>query len=74
MKARDLRDLSVDELAGKEKDLREELFNLRFQHATGQLENIMRIPQVRKDLARIKTVLRERAGQQNPENEVSEER
>jgi large subunit ribosomal protein L29 len=64
----------LDELAGKEKDLREELFNLRFQHATGQLENIMRIPQVRKDLARIKTVLREKAGEQNPENEVSEKK
>jgi large subunit ribosomal protein L29 len=74
VKARDLRDFSLDELAGKEKDLREELFNLRFQHATGQLENIMRIPQVRKDLARIKTVLREKAGEQNPENEVSEKR
>lgn len=74
MKARDLRDFSLDELAGKEKDLREELFNLRFQHATGQLENIMRIPQVRKDLARIKTVLREKAGEQNPENEVSEKK
>jgi large subunit ribosomal protein L29 len=60
MKASDLRDLSLEELAGKEKDIREELFNLRFQHATGQLENTMRIPQLRKDLARVKTLLREK--------------
>ena len=59
MKAGDLRDFSVDELKGKEKDLREELFNLRFQHATGQLENTARIRLVRKDLARIKTILNE---------------
>jgi large subunit ribosomal protein L29 len=59
MKVGDLRDLSVDELKGKEKDLREELFNLRFQHATGQLENTARISLVRKDLARIKTILSE---------------
>lgn len=59
MKVGDLRDLSVDELKGKEKDLREELFNLRFQHATGQLENTARIRLVRKDLARIKTILNE---------------
>ena len=60
MKASDLRDLSLEELAGKEKDIREELFNLRFQQATGQLENTMRIPQLRKDLARVKTFLREK--------------
>jgi large subunit ribosomal protein L29 len=65
MKARDLRDLSEDELKGKEKDLREEIFNLKFQHATGQLENSMRIPQVKRDLARVKTILREMAGESN---------
>lgn len=74
MKASDLRDLSVDELRGKEKDTREELFNLRFQHATGQLENTMRIPQLRKDLARIKTILRERERVANPESEVSNQK
>jgi large subunit ribosomal protein L29 len=71
MKASDLRDLSVDELKAREKDIREELFNLRFQHATGQLENTMRIPQVKKDLARIKTVLREKELTHSPEGEVS---
>jgi len=71
MKASDLRDLSVDELRGKEKDIREELFNLRFQHATGQLENTSRIPQVRRDLARIKTILGEKEREQNRESEIS---
>lgn len=61
MKAKDLRLLSEGELLEKEKSLKEELFNLRFQHATGQLENVMRIPQVKRDIARIKTILREMA-------------
>ena len=57
MKAKDLRQLSEGELLVKEKELGEELFNLRFQHATGQLENVMRIPQVKRDIARLKTIL-----------------
>jgi len=61
MKAKELRQLSDGELLIKEKELGEELFNLRFQHATGQLENVMRIPQVRRDIARVKTVLKEKA-------------
>lgn len=60
MKARELRELSIEELRQKEQDLTAELFNLKFQHATGQLENTERLPQVRKDLARVKTILRER--------------
>ncbi len=59
-KARDLRLLSEGELFQKERELSEELFNLRFQQATGQLENIMRVPQVKRDIARVKTVLREK--------------
>lgn len=74
MKASDLRDLSVDELRGKEKDIREELFNLRFQHATGQLENTSRIPQVRRDLARIKTILGEKERERNRESEISSQK
>ncbi len=74
MKARDLRDLSPDELKGKEKDIREELFNLRFQHATGQLENTMRIPQLKKDLARTKTILREKEREHKPGNEVANQK
>jgi large subunit ribosomal protein L29 len=61
MKARDLHPLSEGELLEKERELNEELFNLRFQHATGQLENVMRIPQVKRDIARVKTILREKA-------------
>lgn len=58
MKAKELRDLTVEELLAKEKELKETLFNLRFQHATGLLENAMRIPATKKDLARVKTILR----------------
>jgi large subunit ribosomal protein L29 len=61
MKVKELRQLSEGELLIKEKELGEELFNLRFQHATGQLENVMRIPQVKRDIARVKTILREKA-------------
>jgi len=61
MKAKDLRLLSEGELFEKENELKEELFNLRFQHATGQLENVMRIPQVKRDIARVKTILRGKA-------------
>ena len=61
MKAKELRQLSEGELFEKEKELGEELFNLRFQHATGQLENVMRIPQVKRDMARVRTILKEKA-------------
>jgi len=56
-----LRELSIEEIQQKEKDLRQELFNLRFQQATHQLENIMRIRTVRRSIARAKTVLAEKA-------------
>jgi len=61
MKAKEIRQLSEGELFEKERELGEELFNLRFQHATGQLENVMRIPQVKRDIARLKTILNEKA-------------
>ncbi|WP_422448636.1 50S ribosomal protein L29 [Thermoanaerobacterium sp. DL9XJH110] len=60
MKVKQIRELSDDELMQKIKDLKGELFNLRFQAATGQLDNPMRIREVRKTIARIKTVLTER--------------
>lgn len=60
MKASELRELTIEELKQRELDLSEELFNLRFQSATSQLENRMRVPQVRKDLARIKSLIREK--------------
>ncbi len=61
MKTKDVRELNEQELEEKVKELKEELFNLRFQEATGQLENVMRIKEVRRSIARVKTVLRERA-------------
>lgn len=59
MKAKDIREMSAAELTQKLSGLKEELFNLRFQLATGQLENPMRIQEVKKTIARIKTVQRE---------------
>ena len=58
--AQELRELNDTELEHRLGEAKEELFNLRFQNATGQLDNIARIPQVRKDVARIETLLRER--------------
>lgn len=60
MKASELRELSDRELQEKIRELKDELFNLRFQMATGQLENTMRLREVRKSIARVKTILRER--------------
>lgn len=59
MKAKEIRELSVDELEKKLKALKAELFNLRFQLAINQLENPTRISVVKKDIARIKTIIRE---------------
>ncbi|MBR2216024.1 MAG: 50S ribosomal protein L29 [Selenomonadaceae bacterium] len=60
MKADEIRDLSDEDMSQKLASLKEELFNLRFQHATGQLENPMRIKAVKKDIARLKTIQRQR--------------
>ncbi len=60
MKAKEVRQLTETELNNKLNELKAELFNLRFQLATGQLDNPSRIKQVRKDIARVKTILRER--------------
>ncbi|HEY5832815.1 50S ribosomal protein L29 [Streptomyces sp.] len=59
-KATELRQLGDEELVGKLREAKEELFNLRFQAATGQLENNSRLKTVRKDIARIYTLMRER--------------
>ena len=59
MKASEIRELSETELNQKLSDLKADLFNLRFQHAINQLENPMRLHIVKKDIARVKTVLRE---------------
>jgi large subunit ribosomal protein L29 len=60
MKAAELRETTVDELRKKEQDLRKELFNLRFQQATGEIENPMRIRAIRKNIAKILTVITEK--------------
>ena len=62
MKARELRDQTVEELRDKERDLADQLFALRLQKVTGQLEKPARVRQVRKDMARVMTVLREKRG------------
>ncbi|MBR4029994.1 MAG: 50S ribosomal protein L29 [Clostridia bacterium] len=59
MKINEVRDFSYEELEAKLKDLKAELFNLRFQHATSQLDNPMKIVEVKKSIARVKTVMRE---------------
>jgi len=61
MEVKELRDLTAAELAEKEQQLSHELFNLRFQLAAGRVENPMKIRQARRDLARVKTVLRQQA-------------
>lgn len=61
-RARELRDLSNDELQAKTAELKKEMFNLRVQQAMGQIENPMRLRTLRKDIAKTKTVLREKHG------------
>lgn len=63
VKASQLREKSVDELRAQEQNLREQIFKLRFQKATGQAENPQRIHLVRKELARVLTVLRQKAAE-----------
>lgn len=67
LKAKALRERTDAELQQQLDDLREELFNLRFQHHTGQLEKFMRITHVKRNIARLQTVLRERAISQTTE-------
>ncbi len=61
MKARELREMSADELQTKERELADQLFKVRFQQTLGQLENAMKLRNIRRDIARIKTVLREKS-------------
>lgn len=59
MKASDIRDMSMEEMLRKVDDLKEELFNLRFQHETDQLENPQKMKQVKRDIARVKTIIKQ---------------
>lgn len=60
MKVNEIRELTLEELKQRDLDLSEELFNLKFQLASSQLENKMRVGQVKKDRARVKTIIREK--------------
>jgi large subunit ribosomal protein L29 len=60
MKARDLREFSDEELNSKDDELRDQLFKLKFQHALGQLEDAMKLKNIKRDRARIKTIINER--------------
>lgn len=60
MKATEIRDLTVDEIERKVTDLKEALFNLRFQHETGQLENPKKLSETKRDIARLKTILNQK--------------
>ena len=59
MKAGEIRELSLDEMRQKVVTLKEELFNLRFRHEVGQLENPKKLNQIKRDIARVKTIIRE---------------
>jgi len=61
MKAAEIRELSDEELKNKESELKDQLFKLKFQHALGQLENAVKLKTVKKDIARIKTILTEKS-------------
>ena len=69
MKVSEIRDLGPEEMQKKADDLREELFNLRFQHGTGQLENTTKLKQAKRDIARLKTVIREVSLKQDTQKE-----
>jgi large subunit ribosomal protein L29 len=62
MKAREIRELTLEELTVKSRELRGDLFNAQVKRATGQLENTAKLEQLRRDIARVETVLRERRG------------
>jgi len=71
MKLREIRDLSEEALRAELNDKKEELMKLRFQQASGELQDFTRLQQMRREIARLYTIMRER--QQNPESEVSNE-
>lgn len=62
MKPEKVRELSVDDLKGKEKELQEQLFRLRLQKSVGQIDNALKLRETRRDIARVKTILKEKRG------------
>ena len=73
MKASEIRELSLEEKERKLMDLKEELFNLRFQHESGQLENTVKLKQTKHEIARVKTVLRKLSLADKSKNETDKE-
>jgi large subunit ribosomal protein L29 len=69
MKSNEIREMTVEEIQRKGGDLKQELFNLRFQHGTGQLENTARLKQTRRDIARIETILKEKQSSESGRSE-----
>jgi large subunit ribosomal protein L29 len=69
LKTSEIRDMNLDEMQSKASDLKEELFNLRFQHEIGQLENPQRMKQTKKDIARMGTIIKEVTLNQKKNNE-----
>ena len=69
MKARDLREKTMDELTKQRDDLHEQLFKLRFQRATGQMDDVHKLANVRKDLARVMTVINEKGRSEKAQGE-----
>jgi len=63
MKAEELREMTLEELEQKEREFKRKLFNLRFQKATGELDNTAELEKTRKDIARVKTIAREKRGE-----------
>ena len=61
MKAREFREMSLDELHSKETELKDQFFKLKFQHALGQLENALKLKNIKRDIARLKTILKEKS-------------
>jgi large subunit ribosomal protein L29 len=64
MKFQEMKDLALDELQAKEKEFREEEFQLRFKHATGQLDKTSRLKELRRNIARVKTLIRQKEASQ----------
>jgi large subunit ribosomal protein L29 len=69
MKSNEIRELIVEEIQRKGVDLKQELFNLRFQHGTGQLENTARLKQTKRDIARVETILKEKQSSESGKSE-----
>ena len=69
MKASEIRELSIEERHRKLTELRESLFNLRFQHGTGQLENFQKLKATKRDIARVRTVIQQELAKQTADNQ-----